>query len=292
MKLEVICRTPSERAARPHNLLFVHGAYGAAWVWDQHFLPYFAEKGYAAYAVSLRGHGGSDGKENLSCTRLRDYIADVESVIATLDAPPVLIGHSMGGMVVQKIIQERRLPGAVLMASVPPYGLAGTMFGMALSDPGLFYEMWMMQAMGPWVANGQGVRRALFSADTPEHLIQAVVPRLQPESMLVILDLMGLDLPSTREKTRTPVLVMGAEDDSFVSTTALRMTAQALDAELTIFPRMAHAMMLEPNWEQVAGDLCKWLDTLETGLSAVAVASGRPDAESVSTAAARRNAIA
>lgn len=45
--------------AHPVPLLFVHGAWHAAWCWDVHFLDHFADRGYRALAVSLRGHGGS-----------------------------------------------------------------------------------------------------------------------------------------------------------------------------------------------------------------------------------------
>ena len=62
--LEVLCRMPAGEA-RPTPLLFVHGAYTAAWCWDENFLPWFAEQGYAAYAVSLSGHGASRGRAYL-----------------------------------------------------------------------------------------------------------------------------------------------------------------------------------------------------------------------------------
>ncbi|MBC7517162.1 MAG: alpha/beta hydrolase [Alkalinema sp. FL-bin-369] len=42
-------------------IFFVHGAWHAAWC-RENFLPYFANHGYAAYAVSLRGHGTSEGR--------------------------------------------------------------------------------------------------------------------------------------------------------------------------------------------------------------------------------------
>ncbi len=64
MHLEVITRTPNG-GARPTPPLFVHGAYGGAWEWDEHFLPYFAERGWEAHALSLRGHAGSDGVDTV-----------------------------------------------------------------------------------------------------------------------------------------------------------------------------------------------------------------------------------
>ena len=41
---------------RPVPFHFVHAAWHAAWCWDEHFLSFFADKGYRALAVSLRGH--------------------------------------------------------------------------------------------------------------------------------------------------------------------------------------------------------------------------------------------
>jgi pimeloyl-ACP methyl ester carboxylesterase len=56
MKLEIISKYPVERQ-HPTPLLFIHGMLHAAWCWDVHFLDYFAQHGYAAFAVNLRGHG-------------------------------------------------------------------------------------------------------------------------------------------------------------------------------------------------------------------------------------------
>ena len=64
MKLEVTTRTPTGEP-RPTPLLFVHGADCATWVWVRHFLPFFADRGYEAHALSLRGHGASEGHELL-----------------------------------------------------------------------------------------------------------------------------------------------------------------------------------------------------------------------------------
>ena len=51
-------------------LLFVHGAWHAAWCWDEHFFDYFADKGYRALAVSLRGHGGSPARQRIGVRSL------------------------------------------------------------------------------------------------------------------------------------------------------------------------------------------------------------------------------
>lgn len=258
MNLEVISHLPVGRAHKT-PLLFVHGAYSGAWVWDQHVLPFFAKQGYQAHAVSLRGHGESGGRDKLMFARLRDYVADLEEVIATLPTTPALIGHSLGGMVVQKMLHRRAIPAAVLMASVPPHGLIPSMFGMSIANPMLFRELAMVQTFGPTVINGLNVRRALFADDTPDEDVLRYMKRFQPESTLVILDLLGLDLPPSTPCLDLPVLVMGAEHDQFVFRGGVEATAETYRTTAEVFPGMGHAMMLDHNWQQVAERILTWL---------------------------------
>ena len=73
------------RGASPRPpLLFVHGAYSAAWVWDETFLPWFAGKGFDAYAVSLRGHGASDGHGGVAWATLGGYVDAIVPVADVL----------------------------------------------------------------------------------------------------------------------------------------------------------------------------------------------------------------
>lgn len=259
MRLELVSRRPAG-TPRPTPLLFVHGSYSGAWVWERHFLPFFAAEGYEAHAVSLRGHGASEGRDRLWTHRLRDYVADVERVADALSGPPVLIGHSMGGMVVQKALHRRRVPASVLMAPVPPHGLLGSALGIALGNPWLYHEMALAQALGPRAASAAGtLRRALFSDGAPEESVRYCFERLQPESSLVVLDLLGLDLPPSRPALDVPVLVLGAGRDGFVFPGGLAATARTYRTRPEVFPGMAHAMMLDRGWEAVARRILDWL---------------------------------
>ncbi len=119
--LELLSHLPESHINHP-PLLFVHGAWHGAWGWDAYFLPYFAQHGYAAYALSLRGHGASEGRERLRWTSLTEYVEDVAQIAQQLSQPPIVIGHSLGGLVVQKYLERHPAPAAVLLASLPPYG--------------------------------------------------------------------------------------------------------------------------------------------------------------------------
>jgi pimeloyl-ACP methyl ester carboxylesterase len=134
MNLEVITRQPAS-VSRSTPILFVHGAWHGAWCWDEHFLPYFAQHGYAVHAPSLRGHGQSAGGDRIKFHRIADYVADVARVAASLPTPPIIIGHSMGGLVVQKYLETHSPPAAVLLASVPPAGVLATTLRIATRRP-------------------------------------------------------------------------------------------------------------------------------------------------------------
>ena len=121
MNLEVVTKAP-ESTAHSTPILFVHGMWHAAWCWAEHFLPYFARRGYRCYALSLRGHGSSDGHKRLRWTSLTDYVSDVRQVVRRIQPALALVGHSMGGMVVQEMLELNGAPAAVLLASAPPGG--------------------------------------------------------------------------------------------------------------------------------------------------------------------------
>lgn len=256
--LELISSLPKRGTGHPTPVLFIHGAFAGAWCWAEYFLDYFSRHGYSAYALSLRGHGRSRGRERLWWTSLQEYVADVEQVVAELQKAPVMVGHSMGGMIVQKYLERTSIPAAVLMAPVPPEGLIGVSSWLALRDPLLFQELHLIQFYGPHLATLDGAHRAIFSPDMPIQQVAEYFSRMQPESQRVMMDMTWLDLPRLPDRL-PPALVLGGERDTLIPPPFLATTARAFAADLQIFPEMAHAMMLEMNWRSVADGILKWL---------------------------------
>ena len=166
MKLEVISKHPRE-SRHPTPLLFIHGMLHGAWCWDVHFLDYFAQQGFAAHAVNLRGHGSSDGRDKLRWTRIADFVDDVASAVRELPSPPVLIGHSMGGFVIQKYLEDHAAAGAVLLSSPPPVGLLGTALRIARRRPFVFARVNLTLSLQPVIATPQLAREAFFSVRLP-----------------------------------------------------------------------------------------------------------------------------
>jgi pimeloyl-ACP methyl ester carboxylesterase len=262
MNLETITAEPvSDVDHTP--LLFVHGMWHAAWCWAEHFLPYFAQHGYPSHALSLRAHGGSEGRDRLRWISMGDYVSDVVQIVGQMERAPVLVGHSMGGMVVQKYLEFDAAPAAVLLASAPPNGLIPATLRVAARHPLTFLKVSLTMSLAPVVCTPQLAQEAFFSSDAPDEKVRHCFNRLQDESFRAYLDMMGLNLPRP-SRVETPFLVLGAADDNLISPTEVEATAQAYGTTAHMFPDTAHDMMLEDRWELVAEHILSWLD--EQGL--------------------------
>ena len=261
MKLEIISKYPVD-SLHSTPLLFVHGAWHAAWCWDVHFLDYFAQHGFTAHAVSLRGHGNSEGRNNLRWIRIADYVEDVARTARQLPSPPAVIGHSMGGLVVQKYLEDALAPAAVLLASVPPAGVLATTLRIAKRHPVAFAKVNLTFSLYPLVATSQLAREAFFSEGLAEEQAQAYAKRLQDESYLGFLDMLVFNLPKPG-RVKAPVLVLGGARDNIFSPGEVEATARAYKTQSEIFADMAHDMMLEPGWQTVAERILIWLNERE-----------------------------
>ncbi|KKC00574.1 alpha/beta hydrolase [Mycolicibacter arupensis] len=245
-------------AAHPVPLLFVHGAWHAAWCWDDHFLGYFADLGYRALAVSFRGHGGSSSDKPLRACGVDDYVADLQSVADALPVAPVVIGHSMGGLIVQKYLENRPAPAGVLMASIPPQGNYGSSLRWMRHRPWDAIKMAVTGKALPYISTPARARQHFFSETTPEHIVDDCAARLQEDSPRISVDCLILRLPRPKRVT-APLLVLGAEDDGAHTCKEVRATARAYNTEAQFFTGMGHNMMLEPGWKLVADHIHGWL---------------------------------
>jgi len=257
MKLELISRHPPE-SPRPAPLLFIRGMMHGAWCWEAHFLDYFARHGFTAHAVNLRGHGNSEGRDRLRWTRIADYVEDVASAVGQLPGPPVLIGHSLGGFVLQKYLENHDAPGAVLLSSPPPAGLGRTVFRIARRSPLVFARVNLTFSLLPMIATPQLAREAFLSADLPDETLRVYWQRMEEESYRALVDMVALDLPKP-VKVKTPLLILGAARDNMLEPAEIEETARAYHTRCEIIPDVAHDSMIELRWQRVADRILAWL---------------------------------
>jgi alpha-beta hydrolase superfamily lysophospholipase len=258
LKLEII----SQKSTTPlHSspILMVHGAWHSAAAWQKTFMPYFAEKGYQVYAVSLRGHGQSEGKVRWQSAK--NYVADVRQAITQIEQEtghsPVIIGHSMGGYITQKYLEKYEAPAGVLLASLPTRGLLGFTLRYSKRHPlTMLIHMLTMDSYRT-IKNFDDARELLFTDAVSETDARKFWEELRQESYRIEMEML-LNLPHPN-KIKTPMLVIGAEKDNFFSVPEIHATAHAYKTEATIFPG-GHNLMVEPGWEKVADHIIQWID--------------------------------
>ena len=258
MNLELISRKPDAESYKT-PLLFVHGAWHAAWCWDDHFLSYFTANGFTVHALSFRNHGNSQSKGSLRWRSGAECVADVAQIVEQLGTAPVLIGHSLGGYVVQKYLEKSTVPAAVLLASVPSRGGLGATIRIAGRHPVAFLKTNLQLRLWPLVETRALAHEAFFSSSMSAEQVEAYFLKIQDESYRAFLDLLALNLPRPSKNTKVPMLVLGGADDKIFTPNEVRATARTYKADLEIFPNMAHDMMLEAGWQKVADRIIAWL---------------------------------
>jgi pimeloyl-ACP methyl ester carboxylesterase len=251
------------RAGSPSNrppLVFVHGSFCGAWIWSEHFLPFFAERGWRCVAVSLRGHGGSAGRDQLDSFGITDYVADVGQAAAEMESQPVIIGHSLGGMVAQRFVKRHGASGLVMLASVGPGGLGGSLAHMTTLHPDLLWELGRLQTLGPEAANYEIIRRGLFSAGFPAELAWRYARLFQRESQRASQELLLPQWFNLMARPSLPALVLGGAGDAFIPYTDLVASSALWSAQLKVLDDLPHVMMLDSAWRKAAEALNAWLE--------------------------------
>jgi alpha-beta hydrolase superfamily lysophospholipase len=260
--LEVIDKGSCDDA-HPVPLLFVHGGWHSASCWAN-FVDFFADAGYRAVALSLRGHGGSPAGKAFHTCSIADYIEDVRETADSLDRHPVLIAHSLGGFVVQRYLESHNAPAAVLVASVPPQGVLGLAMRIWSRHPWVSMKSLPVGNLTGFIGTTPLVREHLFSAGTPDDIVESGAAQVQPEAVRAsLVDPLFRRVRTTR--VNTPMLVLGARDDGMVTNAEVRATATAYNTDAEFFAGMGHNMMQEPGWTGVAQRIDAWLRASELG---------------------------
>jgi len=254
MTLELISRgtgTPG----RP-KLLFLHGGFHDARCWDHHFLPWFAAQGWAAHAMSTRGHGNSPGDLAADKPGLADFADDVNDMIRQLGGDVVLIGHSLGGVLTQMVrARNTSVVGAVLLASSPLRAPLGVAWRMLRQYP---VELFKAQVFGDFEA-GLPAFIAFFYGDNLDAELKAkYVGELCGESPRAMAELFKRKPPETPDLDTRPVLVVAGRDDWSIPMSNQEWLASTFEAPLKIVPG-AHNLMVDPAWQESASVIHEWL---------------------------------
>ena len=258
LQLEVLTNKVKDTHSNKPSILFVHGMWHGAWCWEPNFLPYFGKLGYKGYAMSLSNHAGSPRKKAFNLLRIKDYVNDLKEVIDSLDETPILVGHSMGAYIVQKYLENHEVLGAVLLAPVPPFGIWAGTINVLKKFPFVFLKANLTLNLKTIINHPKRFRHILCSENIKEDEITKYLPKIDTESMLAYIDMLGLNLVNTK-KVKAPLLLIGGGNDNAVPIKVLHKTAKKYGISSNVFAEMGHNIMLEPEYKKVVDLIDNWI---------------------------------
>jgi len=243
---------------KKETIVFVHGAWHGKWCWDKYFKETFSSKGYDVITFDLPGHSKSGKDRRINKFILGDYVRALEEVTSTLAEAPIIVGHSMGGLVLQKYLEKHSCKKAVLMASIPPYGCIQATLKFAKSS--YFYTSLLGLNLYGLVDTEEKSQEAFFSEDLPDEELKEYTENLCSESFLAFLNML-VPRVSVNHNSNIPMLVIGAKQDTIFSEKDNEITARKFNADLIMLDNIAHDMMLDVNHEKTSDAIIEWLES-------------------------------
>ncbi len=242
----------------------VHGAFCGGWAFDSFRVP-FEAAGHVVVAPDLPGHEAKARPGAVAGASMSDYARAIVRECESLPEAPILVGHSLGGLVAQLAAARTPVAGLVLLAPSAPWGVTGVTLEEAVSAVSLYAlgPYWTM-AIDPDYPSARrysfdraprAERRAIFSKMTAES------GRALWETLNWWLDPFATTLVAAAS-VRAPVLAIAGERDAIHPPATVRQTAARLGGQTRVMPGMSHWLPGEPGWEDVAATVLDWLAAL------------------------------
>lgn len=237
-------------------VLCLHGLFAGSWVFER-VLPLIAERGYPAAALSFRGHPPAAPLASIGRTSIAAYCHDAFEAARAMERP-IVIGHSLGGLIALLLASRNLVRAAVLVSSAPPRGIS------VFSRPLLFRMTRYLPALvlsRPFVPTKSDLDTLVLN-ETPPAERPAVRQRFVPDSGRAARQIaLGVyDVPL--RSLRAPLLVVGADRDRFVPLSVARRLARRYDAPLQVAQGHGHFLFAEPGWEREVAAILDWVDGL------------------------------
>ena len=270
-------------------LMFIHGAWLSSGSWES-FSDYFGHRGFDVSAPEWpRKHGdveelreATDEIEGLGLSEIVDHY---EELITALDEPPVLIGHSFGGLIVELLLDRGLGRAGVAMSPAPPKGILVLPFSSlkaaapALAHPSKWHGVVPLTL--------EEFTFGFVNTFSPDDAKAAYEKYAVPETGQIFFEAgfanFHLHPPTEvhfKSDDRAPLLIVGAEKDNTVPASLAKKQFEkygksAAQTDYIEFPARPHLMMIGEGWEEIAGEIQSWLSRV---LAESAISSRRAPA--------------
>ena len=259
------------------TVFMIHGMWGGPFYWAN-YRRVLEARGWRCIATTLPFHDvdpDAPPDPRLGRTSLLDYAAALEREIDALGELPILIGHSMGGLLAQMLCARGKARAAALLAPASPAGI------IALTPSVLKSFMPMLLRWGFWRRPmRQPFATAVYSMLhlLPPEEQRSTYARFVYESGRAAYEIgfWPLDLRHASRidaaAVTCPLLVLTGREDRITPVHVVRRVARRYGTRATCreFDRHAHWLVGEPGWEAIAGELAEWLEQFRDAGESVA----------------------
>ena len=248
------------------TVVFVHGMYMTPLCWEQ-WVNRFQGQGYRCRAPAWPGRDQSveilrqrHPDPQLSRLTLSNVLSSLTDFIKQLDEKPILIGHSMGGLIVQLLLNKDLAASAVAIDSAPPFGVLTTKWSFLKSN-------W--PHITPFAAQNDPIVMTFerfqyaFANSLPLAMQRAAYERyVVPESRRVPRE--SLTAKVDFKQPHAPLLFIAGSADNIIpaSLNKSNYTKYRSATSVTEFKEFAgrtHYIVGQPGWEEVADYVLDWL---------------------------------
>jgi len=251
-------------------VLFLHGYFADATVFED-WLPFFAARGFAPVALNLRGRAGSRPGTEIGGVSIDDYVEDAAlaaRALAGSEGRPLVVGHSMGGLLAQRLAELDLVEAAALIAPAPPRGITVMTWQLAIRQLKYLPAIATSHAVHP----SREDLRALVMNRLPPDRQDEVIDRLVPDSGRAGRELSITGVPVDASRVRCPLLIVAGSDDRFIPAKTVARVARRYGVPLRVLPGHGHMIVLEPGWQELAGIVTDWFAGLPARAANEAVA--------------------
>ncbi len=255
-------------------LMLIHGAWLSARSWEN-FVTYFEERGFAVSAPEWPRKEGDveelrEDADELKGLGIAEIVDHYEEKIRALDEPPILIGHSFGGLIVELLLDRGLGRAGVAMSPAPPKGILVLPFSsLKAAAPALAHPS---KRHGVVPLTLEEFTFGFVNTFSPEDAAAAYERYAVPETGQIFYEAgfanFHLHPPTEvhfKSGERAPLLIVGAEKDHTVPASVSRKQYEkyegsAASTDYIEFEGRPHLMMVGEGWEDVAGGIQNWLD--------------------------------
>ena len=249
------------------TVIMIHGMMVGGWCWEK-YKGFFEEKGYICITPTLRFHDVDPiepPSPQLGTMSLLDYVKDLQGEIKKLGELPIIMGHSMGGLLAQILGSRGLAKAVVLLTPASPRGILGL-------RPCVIRTFWSAQTRygfwrKPFRLTPSEVSYAmlqLLSVEEQERLYGKLVYESGKAACEIGYWPFDLKRASAVDESKitVPVLVIAASQDRATPVSVVKKVAKKYEAVSTYreFAKHSHWVLEEPNWQEVADYTAEWLD--------------------------------